>query len=49
MYQVLARKWRPQRFEDVAGQEHVTTTLRNAIAQQRIAHAFLFSGPRGVG
>ena len=49
MYQVLARKWRPQRFEDVVGQEHVTTTLRNAIAQQRIAHAFLFSGPRGVG
>ncbi len=48
-YQVLARKWRPQRFEDVVGQEHVTTTLRNAIAQQRIAHAFLFSGPRGVG
>src|SRR6266481_5861803 len=48
-YQVLARKWRPQRFEDVAGQDHVTTTLRNAIAQQRIAHAFLFSGPRGVG
>jgi DNA polymerase-3 subunit gamma/tau len=49
MYQVLARKWRPQQFEDVVGQEHVTTTLRNAIAQQRIAHAFLFSGPRGVG
>jgi DNA polymerase-3 subunit gamma/tau len=49
MYQVLARKWRPQRFEDVVGQEHVTTTLRNAIAQERIAHAFLFSGPRGVG
>jgi len=48
-YQVLARKWRPQRFEDVVGQEHVTTTLRNAIAQKRIAHAFLFSGPRGVG
>ncbi len=48
-YLVLARKWRPQRFEDVVGQEHVTTTLRNAIAQQRIAHAFLFSGPRGVG
>jgi DNA polymerase-3 subunit gamma/tau len=48
-YQVLARKWRPQRFEDVVGQEHVTTTLCNAIAQKRIAHAFLFSGPRGVG
>ncbi len=48
-YLVLARKWRPQRFEDVVGQEHVTTTLRNAIAQGRLAHAFLFSGPRGVG
>ena len=48
-YLVLARKWRPQRFEDVVGQDHVTTTLRNAIAQGRIAHAFLFSGPRGVG
>ncbi len=48
-YLVLARKWRPQRFEDVVGQEHVTTTLRNAIAQGRIAHAFLLSGPRGVG
>src|SRR6185295_2795554 len=48
-YQVLARKWRPQHFDDVLGQEHVTTTLRNAIAQQRIAHAFLFAGPRGVG
>src|SRR5882672_1341851 len=48
-YQVLARKWRPQRFQDVVGQEHVTTTLRNAIAQQRIAHAFLFTGVRGVG
>ncbi|MCC6848445.1 MAG: DNA polymerase III subunit gamma/tau [Deltaproteobacteria bacterium] len=48
-YLVLARKWRPQRFEDVVGQDHVTTTLRNAITQGRIAHAFLFSGPRGVG
>ena len=48
-YLVLARKWRPQRFEDVVGQDHVTTTLRNAIVQGRIAHAFLFSGPRGVG
>jgi DNA polymerase-3 subunit gamma/tau len=48
-YLVLARKWRPQRFEDVVGQDHVTTTLRNAIVQARIAHAFLFSGPRGVG
>lgn len=48
-YVVLARKWRPQRFEDVLGQEHVTRTLRNAIEADRVAHAFLFSGPRGVG
>lgn len=48
-YRVLARKWRPQVFEDVLGQEHVVRTLQNAIGQQRIAHAFLFSGPRGVG
>jgi DNA polymerase III subunit gamma/tau len=48
-YQVLARKWRPQRFEDVIGQRGVTQTLRNAIAAQRIAHSFVFSGPRGVG
>jgi DNA polymerase III subunit gamma/tau len=48
-YQVLARKWRPQRFDDVIGQRGVTQTLRNAIAGQRIAHSFVFSGPRGVG
>lgn len=48
-YQVLARKWRPQRFEDVVGQEHVTRTLRNAIASGRIHHAFLFIGSRGIG
>jgi len=48
-YRVLARKCRPQVFEDVLGQEHVVRTLQNAITQQRIAHAFLFSGPRGVG
>lgn len=48
-YQVLARKWRPQRFEDVVGQDHVTTTLSNAIRAGRLAHAFLFCGPRGVG
>jgi len=48
-YLVLARKFRPKTFEDVVGQEHVVKTLRNAIAQSRIAHAFLFSGPRGVG
>jgi DNA polymerase-3 subunit gamma/tau len=48
-YQVIARKYRPQRFEDVVGQEHVTQTLANAIAQKRIAHAYLFCGPRGTG
>src|SRR6266404_3419655 len=48
-YQVLARKWRPQQFDDVVGQEHVTTTLKNAIEQQRLAHAYLFVGPRGIG
>src|SRR5687768_16500987 len=48
-YQVIARKYRPQRFSDVVGQEHVTQTLRNAIEQNRIAHAYLFVGPRGTG
>ena len=48
-YQVIARKYRPQRFADVVGQEHVTTTLANAIAAHRIAHAYLFCGPRGTG
>jgi DNA polymerase-3 subunit gamma/tau len=48
-YQVLARKWRPQQFDDVVGQEHVTTTLKNAIEQNRLAHAYLFVGPRGIG
>jgi DNA polymerase-3 subunit gamma/tau len=48
-YQVIARKYRPQRFEDVVGQEHVTQTLANAIRQGRIAHAYLFCGPRGTG
>ena len=48
-YQVIARKYRPQRFADVVGQEHVTTTLSNAIASGRIAHAYLFAGPRGTG
>ncbi len=48
-YLVLARKWRPQTFEEVVGQETVTTTLQNAIKSERIAHAFLFSGVRGVG
>jgi DNA polymerase-3 subunit gamma/tau len=48
-YQVLARKWRPQQFDDVIGQPAVTRTLRNAIASGRIAQAFVFAGPRGVG
>jgi DNA polymerase-3 subunit gamma/tau len=48
-YQVLARKWRPQVFDDVVGQAHITQTLQNAIRSNRLAHAFLFSGPRGVG
>jgi len=48
-YQVLARKWRPQVFDDVVGQGHITRTLQNAITTGRLAHAFLFSGPRGVG
>ncbi len=48
-YQVLARKWRPQLFDEVVGQEHVTTTLQHAIEQNRLAHAYLFVGPRGIG
>src|SRR6267142_386867 len=48
-YQVIARKYRPQRFEDVVGQEHVTETLTHAIEQKRIAHAYIFCGPRGTG
>ncbi|HEX4603725.1 MAG TPA: DNA polymerase III subunit gamma/tau [Candidatus Angelobacter sp.] len=48
-YQVLARKYRPQRFSEVIGQEHVTRTLQNAIEQQRIAHGYIFSGHRGIG
>jgi len=48
-YQVTARKWRPFEFSSVVGQEHITTTLRNAIRQGRLHHAYLFSGPRGVG
>lgn len=48
-YLVLARKWRPQRFEEVVGQQHITQTLQNAISQKRVAHAFLFTGARGVG
>ncbi len=48
-YQVLARKWRPQRFDDVLGQQAVTRTLKNALKSKRIAQAFVFSGPRGCG
>lgn len=48
-YLVLARKWRPQTFSDLVGQEHVCRTLQNAIGSGRVAHAFLFTGARGVG
>ena len=48
-YIVTARKWRPQTFADVVGQEHITTTMKNAILSNRVAHAYLFAGPRGVG
>jgi DNA polymerase-3 subunit gamma/tau len=49
MYQVIARKYRPQTFADLAGQEHVKTTIENAIAQARIAHGYIFAGQRGTG
>ena len=48
-YQVIARKWRPQKFDDVVFQEHISKTLKNSINKARISHAYLFSGPRGVG
>ncbi len=48
-YQVIARKWRSQTFDDVVGQDHVVRTLKNAISRNRIAHAYLFVGPRGTG
>jgi len=48
-YIVFARKYRPQAFDEVVGQSHITTTLKNAIAQNRVAHAYIFTGPRGVG
>ncbi|HOI30674.1 MAG TPA: DNA polymerase III subunit gamma/tau [Melioribacteraceae bacterium] len=48
-YIVTARKWRPQTFAEVVGQEHITTTLKNAILNNRVAHAYLFAGPRGIG
>jgi DNA polymerase-3 subunit gamma/tau len=46
---VTARKWRPQKFEEVVGQQHISQTIKNAIANNRIAHAYLFAGPRGIG
>ena len=49
MYQVLYRKWRPKTFEDVSGQEHITTTLKNEIIENRLNHAYLFTGSRGTG
>ena len=49
MYQVIARKYRPQSFADVLNQDHIKTTLRNAIEQNRIAHGYIFSGQRGTG
>ena len=49
MYQALAIKWRPQQFDQVVGQKHVTTTLVNAIKLKRLGHAYLFTGPRGIG
>ena len=48
-HQVIARKWRPQKFSDVVGQQHVIRTLRNAIAGGRVGHAYLLVGPRGIG
>ena len=48
-YLVLARKWRPTQFDEVVGQGHIARTLKNAIEQDRVAHAFLFAGARGVG
>ncbi|HOE82509.1 MAG TPA: DNA polymerase III subunit gamma/tau [Myxococcota bacterium] len=48
-YQVIARKWRPQTFEDIVGQEHIVTTLKNSITSGRVHHAFLFTGIRGIG
>ena len=48
-YQVLARKWRPKKFEDVVGQSHISKSLQNAIAQERVGHAYIFTGTRGIG
>lgn len=49
MTQALYRKWRPRRWEEVVGQEHIVQTLRNAVASEHLAHAYLFAGPRGTG
>jgi len=48
-YQVIARRWRPKQFDELVGQDHIVRTLRNAIDTKRIAHAYLFVGPRGTG
>ena len=48
-YEVLARKWRPQTFDEVIGQDHITRTLKKAFESNRLSHAYLFSGPRGCG
>ena len=48
-YTVLSRKWRPKTFEHVIGQDHITKILKNSISQNKVSHAYLFSGPRGVG
>jgi len=48
-YKVFALKWRPKNFEEIIGQKHVVETLKNAIQKNRLAHAYLFAGPRGVG
>lgn len=48
-YLVLARKWRPQKFDDILGQEHITVTLKNALKQNKVSHSYLFTGPRGIG
>ena len=49
MSQALYRKWRPQKWDEVIGQPHIVQTLKNAVASDRVAHAYLFAGPRGTG
>ena len=48
-FQVIARRWRPRRFDELVGQEHIVRTLRNALTSKQLAHAYLFVGPRGTG